>query len=75
MAATPIVLDLLAQYQVKATFFVCGKQMVRPALRRYAARAHAEGHWINNHTFSHGPSLATSTIPRWRSRKSTRRSA
>ena len=36
MAATPIVLDLLAQYQVKATFFVCGKQMVRPVLREYA---------------------------------------
>ena len=57
MAATPIVLDLLAQYQVKATFFVCGKQMVRPVLREYAERAQAEGHWIGNHTFSHGPSF------------------
>jgi peptidoglycan/xylan/chitin deacetylase (PgdA/CDA1 family) len=63
MAATPIVLDLLARYSVKATFFVCGKQMVRPALREYAERAHAEGHWIGNHTFSHGPSFGNLDDP------------
>jgi len=63
MAATPIVLDLLARYQVKATFFVCGKQMVRPVLRQYAERAHAEGHWIGNHTFSHGPSFGNLDDP------------
>jgi peptidoglycan/xylan/chitin deacetylase (PgdA/CDA1 family) len=62
-AATPIVLDLLGQYQVKATFFVCGKQMVRPALREYAERAHADGHWIGNHTFSHGPSFGNLDDP------------
>jgi peptidoglycan/xylan/chitin deacetylase (PgdA/CDA1 family) len=62
-AATPIVLDLLQQYDIKATFFVCGKQMVRPALREYAARAHAEGHWIGNHTFSHGPSFGNLDDP------------
>jgi peptidoglycan/xylan/chitin deacetylase (PgdA/CDA1 family) len=59
MAATPLVLDLLQQYEIKATFFVCGKQLVRPALREYAVRAHAEGHWIGNHTFSHGPSFGS----------------
>jgi peptidoglycan/xylan/chitin deacetylase (PgdA/CDA1 family) len=63
MAATPIVLDLLAQYQVKATFFVCGKQLVRPALREYTERAHGEGHWIGNHTYSHGPSFGTLDEP------------
>ena len=63
MAATPIVLDLLKQYDIKATFFVCGKQMVRPALREYAVRAHAEGHWIGNHTFSHGPSFGNLDHP------------
>jgi len=63
MAATPIVLELLARYQVRATFFVCGKQLVRPALRDYAVRAHAEGHWIGNHTFSHGPSFGNLDDP------------
>lgn len=63
MAATPIVLNLLEQYGIKATFFVCGKQMVRPALREYAVRAHAEGHWIGNHTFSHGPSFGNLDDP------------
>lgn len=63
MPATPVVLDLLAQYDVKATFFVCGKQMVQPELRDYAVRAHGEGHWIGNHTYSHGPSFGNLQDP------------
>jgi peptidoglycan-N-acetylglucosamine deacetylase len=51
--ATPAVLDLLAEYGAKATFFVLGKQMAQPALRAHAERAVAEGHWIGNHTFTH----------------------
>ena len=31
--------------------------MADPSLRRHAERAAAEGHWIGNHSFSHGPSL------------------
>lgn len=31
--------------------------MADPALRRFAERASAEGHWIGNHTYSHAPSL------------------
>jgi peptidoglycan/xylan/chitin deacetylase (PgdA/CDA1 family) len=63
MPATPVVLDLLARYDVKATFFVCGRQMVQPELRVHAARAHAEGHWIGNHTYSHGPSFGNLQNP------------
>jgi peptidoglycan/xylan/chitin deacetylase (PgdA/CDA1 family) len=31
--------------------------MADPSLRAFAERAHAEGHWIGNHTYSHAPSL------------------
>ena len=55
--ATPRVLDLLAQYRIKSTFFVLGKQLADPALRPFTERAAAEGHWIGNHTWSHAPSL------------------
>lgn len=48
---TPRVLDLLAQADARATFFVLGEQALRePALVRRIA---AEGHAVGNHTFSH----------------------
>jgi peptidoglycan-N-acetylglucosamine deacetylase len=52
-AMTPTVLDLLAEHGVKSTFFVVGQQMADPALRPFAERAVAEGHWIGNHTYTH----------------------
>ena len=55
--ATPQVLDLLAEYDAKATFFVLGTQMAQPHLRAYAKRAVAEGHWIGNHTYTHSRAL------------------
>jgi peptidoglycan/xylan/chitin deacetylase (PgdA/CDA1 family) len=51
--ATPEVLDLLAQYGITTTFFVLGRQMANPELRRHAQRAVASGHWIGNHTYHH----------------------
>ena len=48
---TPLVLDVLAQRGVKSTFFVIGERLA--ANRALAQRAHAEGHWIGNHTWSH----------------------
>ena len=48
---TPIVLDILARRGIKSTFFVVGQQLA--ACRAPAERAHAEGHWIGNHTWSH----------------------
>ncbi len=50
---TPLVLDELARRDQKATFFVLGKNLENPELRRLTERAHAEGHWIGNHTFNH----------------------
>ncbi|HEX7854323.1 MAG TPA: polysaccharide deacetylase family protein [Sphingobium sp.] len=50
---TDQVLKLLDARGIKATFFVTGEQMSRPGARALAERAHAQGHWIGNHTFSH----------------------
>lgn len=49
------VLDLLKQYQAKATFFCIGKQMEQyPAI---AQRIVKEGHTIGNHSYSHPNSM------------------
>ena len=50
---TPHVLDVLGRRGVKSTFFVIGEKLVRPANRALAERAHAEGHWVGNNTWSH----------------------
>lgn len=48
---TQKILDLLAKYNAKATFFVMGKQAeMYPEIIR---REHQEGHEIGNHTYSH----------------------
>lgn len=49
--ATPLVLDVLARRGVRSTFFVIGEKLVRA--RSLAERAHAEGHWIGNHSWTH----------------------
>lgn len=50
---TPRVLDILHERGIKTTFFVIGEKLADPERRRLAARAHGEGHWIGNHTFTH----------------------
>lgn len=52
-AVTPYVLDTLRERGIKSTFFVIGEKLDDPERRRLAARAHDEGHWIGNHTFTH----------------------
>ena len=54
---TPHVLDVLGRRGVKSTFFVIGEKLVRPANRALAERAHAEEHWVGNHTWSHSRPL------------------
>jgi peptidoglycan-N-acetylglucosamine deacetylase len=54
-SATPQVLDVLADRGLRATFFVVGERLAEPGARALAERARAEGHWIGNHTFTHGP--------------------
>jgi peptidoglycan/xylan/chitin deacetylase (PgdA/CDA1 family) len=52
-SVTPIVLDVLAHHGLLSTFFVLGHKLADPAARACAERAHAEGHWIGNHTWTH----------------------
>ena len=54
---TPRVLDILRERGIKTTFFVIGEKLGDPERRRLAARAHDEGHWIGNHTFTHSVPL------------------
>lgn len=48
---TPQVLDTLRRHGIRSTFFVVGDKM--RDRRSLAERAHAEGHWIGNHTYNH----------------------
>lgn len=49
--ATPYILELLADYGIKATFFMVGKMAkANPAL---VARVRGEGHRVANHSYSH----------------------
>jgi peptidoglycan/xylan/chitin deacetylase (PgdA/CDA1 family) len=52
-AVTPRVLEVLAKHRISATFFVLGSKLADPERRGLAKRAHAEGHWIGNHTMTH----------------------
>jgi peptidoglycan-N-acetylglucosamine deacetylase len=54
-ASTPTVLELLAQYHVKATFCMIGRQV--PTHAALVRRIVAEGHTLCNHTWSHDLSL------------------
>jgi peptidoglycan-N-acetylglucosamine deacetylase len=54
---TEHVLEVLKNEKVLATFFVLGEKLADPARRKLAERAHAEGHWIGNHTMTHGTPL------------------
>jgi peptidoglycan/xylan/chitin deacetylase (PgdA/CDA1 family) len=58
-SVTPAVLDVLASFDVPATFFVCGRDVVDPARRAIVARAKAAGHRIGNHTLTHAVELGT----------------
>ena len=53
--ATPGVLDVLARRGIRATFFVIGEKLLKQ--RSLAERAVAEGHWVGNHTLTHGVPL------------------
>ncbi|PZG78851.1 oligosaccharide deacetylase, partial [Streptomyces sp. NTH33] len=48
---TPHILDTLAKYDVRATFFVCGE--MAEWNRDLLARMADEGHAVGNHTWSH----------------------
>ena len=50
-------LAVLKDEKILATFFVLGAKLAEPARRKLAERAHAAGHWIGNHTMTHGTPL------------------
>ena len=54
---TEHVLDILSARHVQTTFFTVGKKLVIPGGRELTIRAHSEGHWIGNHTFTHSVPL------------------
>ena len=57
---TPRLLDLLAQHNAKASFFLIGKQVEKhPEL---AARIVGEGHALGNHSYSHPPAFGKTTL-------------
>ena len=60
--ATTQVLDILAERDLKTTFFVVGHLLARPGARELSERAVAEGHQIGNHTYTHElPTLGNRT--------------
>ncbi|MET0389823.1 MAG: polysaccharide deacetylase family protein [Polyangiales bacterium] len=61
--ATPEVLDCLARRGVLASFFVVGRRLHVREQRRLAERAHAEGHFIGNHSFTHSIPLGERDEP------------
>jgi peptidoglycan/xylan/chitin deacetylase (PgdA/CDA1 family) len=61
---TPTVLDLLAQYHIKATFCMIGRQVATHAA--LVRRIVAEGHTLCNHTWSHDETLRTRPADRIR---------
>lgn len=56
-SVTPTVLDVLARHGVASTFFVIGEKLLDPWARACAERAHRQGHWIGNHTWTHSRPL------------------
>ncbi|MCU4154368.1 polysaccharide deacetylase family protein [Carboxylicivirga sp. A043] len=59
---TPQILDILAKYNAKATFFCIGNKLSEHA--DILKRIIAEGHSVGNHTFEHAP-----TFPIWSVKK------
>lgn len=62
-AATPQLLDILADHKIQATFFVLGSRA--QANRELTRRIVTSGHLVGNHSFSH-PNLAISSGARIR---------
>jgi peptidoglycan-N-acetylglucosamine deacetylase len=60
---TEFVLDTLRARGLHATFFVVGKHADAPGARALAERAHDEGHWIGNHTWTHSIPLGQRCEP------------
>ena len=49
----PKILDILAEYDVQATFFMIGVNLANPNTHDYVRRAVAEGHYVGAHSMTH----------------------
>lgn len=58
---TPKLLDVLANYNIQAVFFVLGEKLQTPTARAIIERARKEGHTIGNHSFDHSNLRTLST--------------
>jgi peptidoglycan-N-acetylglucosamine deacetylase len=61
LGITDRVLELLSARGIHATFFVVGEKLMAPGARALAVRAHEEGHWIGNHSWTHSTPLGDNT--------------
>lgn len=61
VGVTSRILDELRRRQLLATFFVVGTALQSEGALDLARRAQAEGHWIGNHTMTHGTPLGLRT--------------
>lgn len=60
---THYVLDVLKKFNIKVTFFVIGRKLLKNDGLNAVIRAKNEGHWIGNHSYSHTISLGDSDDP------------
>jgi peptidoglycan-N-acetylglucosamine deacetylase len=51
------VLKILSARGIRASFFIVGQKLMEQEARTLAVRAHSEGHWIGNHSFTHSAPL------------------
>lgn len=54
---TERVLEVLDRRNIRSTFFVIGRKLSVPTAASLARAAHARGHWIGNHMFTHSVAL------------------
>lgn len=54
---TEHVLDVLSTRRIQTTFFAVGERIANRAGHELAVQAHAEGHWIGNHSLTHSAPL------------------
>ena len=60
---TPTVLDVLAQHELRASFFVLGHKLAEPSGLALARRIRDAGHRLGNHSFSHETPLGEDPRP------------
>jgi peptidoglycan/xylan/chitin deacetylase (PgdA/CDA1 family) len=55
---TPLILDVLKEYDVKCTFFLIGRQIEKDGNEKLIERMRNEGHELGNHTYHNTPAIA-----------------